>query len=130
MYRFKEFAEATASATKSICLIAAILFWFSVVGNAAAIPSVTVPAMEVGAVSVTVTPLSSWQSQHPDCKVSAIVDQCGNLPTAVITGEDCIPSTGTVNVAQVVVQDDESNCETYYLIRTVDGSVQVVVIDP
>ncbi|MEY3444694.1 MAG: hypothetical protein RLZZ519_2975 [Bacteroidota bacterium] len=130
MHYSKMLAEASASVLKSICLVAAIVV---TVGCGSATACFASPCFTTNAartIVLTVTPLASWQSQHPDCKVSAVVDQCGNLPTAVITGEDCFPSSGTVNVAQVVVQDDESNCETHYLIRAVDGSVQVVVIDP
>jgi hypothetical protein len=77
---------------------------------------------------VTVYPLASWQTQHPYCTATAEAYDCSSAPDPYVTGSECYPSSGTVDIAHVLVEDGD--CSLTYLVRADGGVVQVVMIDP
>lgn len=79
-------------------------------------------------VNVSVYPVAAWQSAHPHCSVSADASSCGTTPSVTVSGDNCYPGTGTVDIAQVVVVD--GGCEVMYLVQAVDGGIYIVAIDP
>lgn len=80
-------------------------------------------------VKVTVVPNAAWQAAHPSCAVHATVNACGALPKVVVTGTNCFPTEGTMNLGIVTVEDAEEACIAYYCVQAVDGQVIILVID-
>jgi hypothetical protein len=128
MNSFNVFAGAMAAAWKSIAvlLMVACLSVGVALGNGPG----GEPTLCTGDVVVQVYPMGEWQAAHPTCTVSALADACGDLPEVIISGSNCYPSEGTVDVAVIKVTNAAEACEISYLVQVAGGQVLVVVIDP
>ena len=125
---FHVFAGASTPAWKSFCLLLAMVC----LGNlrATATQPVATPTRPSGDVVVTVTPLSAWQSQYPNCTMSAQADACGDVPTVSFSGDACYPSSGTMLIGRVDVVDASTDCARAYTVQSVGGGIHIVIIDP
>jgi hypothetical protein len=82
-----------------------------------------------GDVVVTVVPDATWKAAYPSCTVHASAAECGVLPEVTVTGTNCFPTTGTMNLATVTVEDAPAACIARYRVQAVNGQVIIIVID-
>lgn len=129
MKNYTRFAGAAAPAWKSLCLL---VVWMGLFGAAVAGAKSTEPSSPAACTGpdVYVYALSAWQSAHPTCTVYAETAACGTAPDIDITGSSCYPDVGTVDIANVVVEDASISCYHTYLVKSVDGAIEVVLVDP
>jgi hypothetical protein len=77
----------------------------------------------------TLTMDSDYMGNFPGCLFGVTLAPSGCTATLTIPSADCVPSTGTVTMATIVVRTQFNQVHAIFVVRAVDGVVIVDQID-